>query len=457
MDAVTAAPRDTQGVTALLASTARPNRKIGVELETCVLRVDDLQPALYEGPSGIRALLERMAAANPGTQLHHEGEFPVGLELPSGQLITLEPGGQVEISTTPHTGLGHMASRLYDTARGLATCAEDVGLMVVAASLVPVAAGVPPWMPKQRYRVMREHFAALGEPGRLAHTMMQRTTSTQVSLDFRDPAEAARMLRLGFLAAPVATALFANSPFDGLVDRGFQSFRAEAWRYTDPARCGIVAPCLAPDADLSAWVDYALDVPMMFRVRGKEHLAMHGASFRAVLEAGRWDDGVAVSEADVWTHMSGIFTDARLKKGLLELRSTDAQLPGELGAVWAFWTGLFYDDDAFRRAEQILDVPAEAVERAAAEAPKLGLEAKLDGRPLLEVARELQAAARGGLERRVAAGVDEPCTLGLIEPAERRLAEGRSPADDLRARWEGEWARDPRRMIEALRYAPDAS
>jgi glutamate--cysteine ligase len=283
--------------------------------------------------------------------------------------------------------------------------------------------------------------------------MMQRTLSVQVSLDFSSGDEAAEMLRVAFLVSPIATALFAASPFDGPEESKFLSVRAQAWRFTDPKRAGEVTASANPGATLKDYAEYALDSPMMFRIKGDDYLPMHGASFREVLSAGQWADGEPVSVADVWNHLGSIFTDGRLKKGLIELRSTDGQLPGDLDSVAAFWVGLLYDKQARAAALELLGgLDAEEREKALDQAPRFAFSASWGERPMIDVARDLVTIVQGGLERRVAEGLEAEGTLQLLAPVERRLRQGRTAAEELLELWRGRWKRDRAHLIEALRF-----
>lgn len=455
----TTAPRDAAGVADLLARAGRSfagPRLIGAELEMAVVRQADLSPAPYGGSRGIGALLERVQACESGFRLEREGEHVIGLSGPDGGTISLEPGGQFEISTAPHPTLAALDADLRRKTACVARLADDLGLYLLAGGMTPASQEAMPWMPKGRYRIMHEYFAGLGQGGRLHQVMMQRTLSTQVSVDYAGAADAAELLRLAFLAAPVATAIFANSPLDGTLEDGILSHRAEAWLWTDPGRTGLPSACARPGASLLDFADYAVDVPAMFRVdaEGGYH-AMNGASFREALARGAWSDGAPVTEPSVWQHLNGVFTDARLKKGLVETRSTDGQSPDELTTVPAFWTGLLYDDAARADAAALLDdVGVPALQDAARAVPREALRAACGARSMLEVARDLVAVARAGLERRVERGEEEPGATDYLAPVEARVAAGRTPAEELLARWSGDWGRDLRRLVEAVRFRP---
>ncbi len=449
----TAVPATAEAIARYLADLGRTQRKLGLEIELGLVRASDLQPPRYEGPAGVGALLARLRTAGRWPTPVHEGDALVALK-GDGETITLEPGGQVELSTPPASSLAELDALVRDRLSVMARAAEAEGLILLGGSMVPAPAEAMSWMPKARYRVMRDYFTALGPAGRLFHYMMQRTTSVQVTLDYRDGADAAELVRLGFLAAPLATAVFANSPFDGdrEADEPLLSTRAQAWLYTDPARCGELRRAAEPGATLLDYVEAALDVPMMFRERGGAYQPMRGASFREVLAAGRWPDGEPLCPHDLEVHLSGLFPDVRLKAGLIELRSTDGQGPLESTAVAAFWTGLLYDAEGRRALEELLGgLEAEAREAARLAVPREGLATRWGERTLLEVGREALAAAQAGIERRIAAGEEPASARDLLAPVARRLAAGVTAAEELRARWRGEWAGDRARLIDALR------
>lgn len=449
-------PRNAEELAALLArrGNGAGQRRIGLELEMGVLRREDLTPARYEGPHGIGPLLERVHAAGSFPERVEEAGNLIALKRSDGASLTLEPGGQLEISTAPHTDVSAIAADLEDQLRHIVPLAAEEGLRLLGGGLIPAAQEAMPWMPKARYRIMREYFRSLGEPGRRAHTMMQRSLSVQVTLDYADAAEACGMLRLAFLAAPITTAVFAASPFDDGREAGFRSLRAEAWRFTDPKRAGEIPACMTPQATLVDFAEYALDSPMMFRIAGGEHLAQHGASFREVLAAGAWPDGAAVTHADLWNHLGSIFTDARLKKGVIELRSTDGQAPADLFAIPALWVGLMYDEQARQAALDLLGGLALDAPRAALleSVPRDGLQARWGARTVQDLAQQLLDLAQAGLQRRVDAELEQPTVLDRLTPFRELVAQGRSPADGLLERWRGEWGQQLGPLVEHLSF-----
>lgn len=450
-------PRTADEVTALLAAAGRgPEARllVGDEVELAVLRAADLAPARYEGEGGIGALLEALHREGGYAPVREAGTL-IGLEHDDGHRLSLEPGGQLELSTAPQPGVVALEAAARARLGRLAATAEAFGLWLVAGGMVPARQDDVPWMPKGRYRIMRAYFQGLGDAGRLAHHMMRRTLSDQVTIDYRDGDDARDLLRLGYLLAPVTAALFASTPLDGPEEAGLLSFRSEIWRFVDPSRQGEPPGVVEAADPLRAYVEWALDAPMMFRVVDGEYQAMHGASFRRVLEAGAWPDGAPLTTADVWVHLNSVFPDVRLKRGLVELRAIDGQAPGDVVGSAALLCGLLYDADARAAVRDLLgDVDAAAREKARVEVPRRGLGAAYGRRSMLEVARTLVDVARAGLGRRAAAGLEDPRAPDLLASLERRLRAGRTPAEDLLDAWRGPWAGDRRAWASALRVRP---
>jgi len=439
---------DARRASELLAQSGGGARRIGVELEMSLLDAETLQPAPFDGPRGIERVLQTLQERH-GSHGDYEAGRLIGLQRDTGETVSLEPGGQLEISTAPLVTLGEVRDALRERTAEVAAIAEAQGLYLLGGGIVLHEAADMPWMPKGRYRIMREYFASLGEAGKLAHTMMQRTLSLQISLDFADEADAMDLLRVSLLAAPAATALFACSPFDGMAESECSSVRARAWLWTDPSRAQDVPGGTSPTATVDDYTAYALDAPMMFRIREGEYLPMHGASFRAAMERGHWDDGTAVSDKDWWNQLGSIFTNSRLKKGVIELRSTDAQRPEDLLVVPAFWVGLLYDDAARAGARELLEQVSDADHARALEiAPCVGLADP----ELQQQALALAELAQAGVERRIAAGVEDASVADALRPTIERARRGQAPSAELLQGWRGPWGGDPRRLVAALRY-----
>jgi glutamate--cysteine ligase len=273
--------------------------------------------------------------------------------------------------------------------------------------------------------------------------MMFRTCTAQANLDFADEADMVAKLRVGLALQPTITALFANSPFTEGRLNGFLSARSEVWRDTDAARTGMLAFAFEPGMGFERYVDYALDVPLYFVKRDGVYHDVAGASFRDLL-AGRLAalPGERATISDWANHLSTIFPEVRLKR-YLEMRGADVGPPERILALSAFCVGLYYDGSALAAAGDLTrGWSVEALQRLRDEVPRLGLAARIDGRSLREVAHEALTIARAGLARRArrdAAGRDE---THYLEPLERIVADGRTPAEDWIARFQGPWKGD---------------
>jgi glutamate--cysteine ligase len=296
-----------------------------------------------------------------------------------------------------------------------------------------------PRMPKGRYKIMTAYMPKVGRYGL---DMMYRTCTVQTNLDFSSEADMVKKLRVSLALQPVATALFANSPFTEGRPNGFLSFRSEIWRDTDNARAGMLAWAFEPGMGFERWVDYALDVPMYFVKHGAEYVDVAGQSFRDLM-AGKLPGmpGVRATISDWANHISSIFPEVRLKR-YLEMRGADSNPWRRLPSLPAFWVGILYDDASLDAAwDMVKDWSSEERQKLRDEVPRLGLKTTIRNRSLLEIARESLALARSGLvrrNRRDAAGSGE---ARYLEPLEEIAARGTTPAEELLESFYGRWNR----------------
>jgi glutamate--cysteine ligase len=425
---------------AWLAAGGKPSEsfRIGVEHEKFPFYRADLKPVPYQGDRGVRALLEGAKARLGWAPIEDEGAL-IGLyDDAGGGAISLEPGGQFELSGAPQATVHAVADELDAHLTCMHTVGEALGIDFFALGLSPKwTLAETPVMPKSRYRIMANYMPKVGSRGL---DMMFRTSTAQANLDFADEADMVVKLRVGLALQPTITALFANSPFtDGKLN-GFLSARSEIWRDTDAARTGTLPFVFAPGMGFERYVDYALDVPMYFVKRGGVYHDVAGASFRDLLEGKLAAlPGERATVSDWANHLSTIFPEVRLKR-YLEMRGADVGSRERILALAAFCFGLFYDKDALAAAATLVrEWSAKDVQRLRDNVPRLGLKAMVGGRPLLDVARQAVAIASGGLKRRAqrdVAGRDETFYLA---PLERIAAEGRTPAEVWIERFNGPW------------------
>jgi glutamate--cysteine ligase len=417
-------------------STARADWRIGTEHEKIGFRLADLTPLPYDGAQGIRAILEGLTRF--GWQPIEEDGQVIALKY-DGQSVTLEPGGQLELSGAP-------LATVHQTCDEVNTHLEQVRTVAAELEVGFIGIGIQPkWgredipvMPKARYDIMRAYMPTKGG---LGLDMMLRTCTVQANLDFESEADMIEKFRVALALQPIATALFANSPFLDGGENGYKSFRTNVWTDTDPDRCGVPEFVFEPGMGFERYVDYALDVPMYFVQRDGRYIDASGQSFRDFLDAKLPALPGEKPTLDDWeSHLTTIFTDVRLKH-YLEMRGADAGKWSMLCALPAFWVGLLYDSGALDEARQMVRDWSHADMIAMRDgAARSGLNAEVGGRSLQDIATDVLAIARKGLEARACrdrAGADE---TGFLRQLDTIVETGRTPADDLLESYRGEWA-----------------
>jgi len=412
--------------------------RVGTEHEKFAFTLGRNRPVTYQGARSIRALLEGMQSLL-GWEPIMEGPNVIGLsDVTGGGAISLEPGGQFELSGAPLATIHRTCSELMAHLAQLREVAEPLGIGFLGIGMTPNwTRSEMPMMPKGRYRIMTAYMPKVG---RLGLDMMYRTCTVQANLDFSSEADMVKKLRVALALQPVATALFANSPFTEGRPNGFLSFRSEIWRNTDPHRSGMLPWAFEPGMGYERWADYALDVPMYFVKRGDRYSDVAGRSFRHLM-AGKLDElpGERARVSDWVNHLSTIFPEVRLKR-YLEMRGADGGPWARLPSLSAFWVGLLYDGSCLDAAWDIAKGwTAEERQKLRDQVPRLGFKATIRGRDLLSIARETLALARAGLARRKRFdpyGVDE---TRYIKPLDELAERGETPAEELLRKFHGPW------------------
>jgi glutamate--cysteine ligase len=414
--------------------------RVGVEHEKFPFYKSDLTPVPYESPRGIRALLEGLRERLGWESIEDDGKLIGLFDAVGGGAISLEPGGQLELSGAPLAAVHEVAGELDAYLHCAHAVADALGIGFLALGVSPKwTLAETPTMPKSRYRIMSRYMPKVGTRGL---DMMFRTATVQANLDFSDEADMVAKLRVGLALQPMITALFANSPFTDGVLNGFLSARSEIWRRTDDSRTGMLPFAFEPGMGFERYVDYALDVPLYFVKRGAIYHDVAGASFRDLL-AGRLAalPGERATISDWANHLSTIFPEVRLKR-YLEMRGADVGPRERICALAALMVGLYYDRQALAAAGDLVRGWSAAERQSLRDdAPRLGLAARAAGRDLRAIAGDALAIARAGLARRArsdAAGRDETIYLA---PLEQIVADGRVPAERWIARFEGAWGR----------------
>ena len=433
--------------------------RIGTEHEKFGFRLPDLTSPPYlpaDGhPGAIHDLLQSLAQtsgepnADNGPILDH-GNL-IGLRQHDAS-ISLEPAGQLELSGAPLATL-HDTKAEFETHFAQLRCpSRDLRIGFAPLGFHPLATrAAMPWMPKGRYALMRRYMPTVGT---LGLDMMTRTCTVQVNLDYASESDMRRKLRVSLLLQPLATALFANSPFTEGQPNGFQSYRAHVWTDTDNQRSGIPAVFFEDGFGFERYAEWLLDdVPMYFVYRDGTYIDVGGQSFRAFLRGGLVcpvDSDVSditPTIGDFADHMTTAFTDVRLKR-FLEMRGADAGSPDMMLAQTALWVGLLYDDAALTAAESLVRGlgHADALALRAA-VPKQGIATPFRGGTLRDLAKDVVAIARDGLRargRRDTAGADESA---YVAPLEAIAAGGPTQAEYWLARYRGDWHGDARRIF----------
>lgn len=389
---------------------------LGLEIEKMGVDAGNGLPLPYDGAAAsVRAVLEAYLARCGGEPLLEDGRL-VGLHGERGSL-SLEPGGQVEWSSRPAPTLEALADDARFHLDAMSEVGRSLGVRWLDVAVHPdLPADEMPWVPKERYRLMRHH---LGARGALAHRMMTQTSSTQCTFDFDGPEDWARKFRVAALLSPVAVALFANSSRVDGRESGFRSFREAIWRDTDPDRTGLPDVAFRPGFGLEAWVEWLLDVPTMFVDRDGKLEPTGGTPFRALVARRGLDRQV---EKDWELHLSCIFTEVR-SYTYLEVRSADMQPDPLVVDVPTFWTGLLYHADSLRDSLEAFaghDDPTSWLD-AMRSAARLGLEGRAGGRPIGELAASALGLSLRGLREGAACVGDAPSAAGRIEALADRL------------------------------------
>src|SRR5262245_33054002 len=425
--------------------------RIGTEHEKTPFHLNDHSPVPYEGGRGIGALLNGMRHLLGWEPIMERGNI-IGLyDVTGGGAISLEPGGQFELSGAPVETVHQTCSELMAHLAQVKEVARPLGIGFLGLGMTPNWSRAEiPMMPKGRYRIMTAYMPKVGKLGR---DMMYRTCTVQTNLDFSSEADMVKKLRVSLALQPVATAMFANSPFTESKPNGFLSFRSEIWRDTDPDRSGMLPWAFEPGMGFERYVDYALDVPMYFVKRGDRYIDVAGLSFRDLMQ-GRLSvlPGERATISDWANHVSTIFPEVRLKR-YLEMRGADGGPWRRLPALPAYWVGLLYDDEALDAGwELVKSWTAAERQKLRDDVPKLGFKASIAGVNLLQLAQTTLALAEKGLARRRrldSGGQDES---RYLRPIQEFVARGITPAEELLEKFHGPWERSVEPVFKEYAY-----
>ena len=433
-----------------LAGACKPRARwrIGTEHEKFAFRLSDNQRIPYDGPDGIGKILAGLTRF--GWEPVHERGQVIALTM-DGCAVTLEPGGQFELSGAPLETLHQTCDEVHTHLHQVKEVCDELGVGMLGIGFDPATMRDDvPWMPKGRYAIMRRWMQKVGT---LGLDMMLRTCTVQTNLDFASESDMVEKYRISLALQPVATALFANSPFSEGRPNGFLSLRSHVWTDTDPDRCGMLPFVFEDGYGFERHVDYILDVPMYFVYRDGTYHDVAGKSFRDFM-AGKLEgfEGQFATMSDWADHMTTNFPEVRLKK-YLEMRGTDGGPWRNLCALPAYWVGLLYDRDSQQAALELVDDwRIEEQEQMRRMAPRQGLATPFRGGTLRDIALQTLDIAGRGLKNRAcldAVGNDES---GFLDPLREIADRGRTPAEDLLEAYASRWGETIDPVYTELRY-----
>lgn len=436
-----------------LAAGCKPREewRIGTEHEKFGYCRDTHLPLPYDGPRSIRAMLEGLQGRFAWEPVLENGVL-IGLEK-DGANISLEPGGQLELSGAPLETIHQTCDEVNEHLREVKEVADTIGAGFIGLGAAPEWTHEQmPLMPKGRYKLMDAYMDKVGSTGKM---MMRRTCTVQVNLDFGSEADMVRKMRVAVALQPVATALFANSPFFEGKPNGYKSWRSYVWQHLDPSRTGMVPFVFEDGFGFERWVEYALDVPMYFVYRNGVYIDALGQSFRDFLD-GRLPalPGEKPTLSDWADHLTTLFPEARLKR-FIEMRGADGGPWRRLCALPALWVGLTYDDSALDAAwDLVRGWDAETREALRAAAAVDALQARVGGISMHDLAREVLAIAEAGLKARATPGAGGllPDESHFLNALHESVETGMVPADELLQKYHGPWAGDLSRIYDEYSY-----
>ncbi len=409
---------------------------------------DKYIPLSYEGKIGINTFLRELTKL--GWNPIYEENNIIALKK-NLQSITLEPGGQIELSGAPLKNLHSTCKETNEHLKVVKDLGQKLDILLVGLGVRPNESFEEvPFMPKARYQIMRNYMPKKGNRGL---EMMHSTCTVQANLDFESEQDMINKTRLAVKIQPIVTALFANSPFYKGTYNGYESLRRLIWTDTDPDRCGVLKIALEEDFGFISYINFALSVPMYFIVRENKYIDCAGKSFLDFLN-GNLDimPGEKPTVEDWENHLSTIFTEVRLKK-IIEVRGADAGNWRRTCALPAFWVGILYGENSINAAESICDAwTVEDIEKLSIEVAKFGLDAEIQGTKVLNIAQNLLEIAKSSLitrDIRDAVGNNESIYLHVLEEILQKKV---SPAKDLLKSFEFEYKNSMVKLLEGIAY-----
>lgn len=396
--------------------------------------------------NGIEEVLRRLADRYPWKPIHEDGRLVALSNMRAS--ITLEPGGQLELSGEQCESVHCAQHEFAEHVEQIVHIGNELGIAFLGLGMQPISTLEEiEWVPKKRYGIMGPYMR---KTGTLGQRMMKQTATVQVNIDYGSEADAMTKMRVGMGLAPLFTAMFANSPFcDGGLN-SYLSYRAHIWTDTDADRCGLLPFLFSQTAGFTDYIDWALDVPMYFLVRGESWTDMTSYTFRRFWQEGY--NGERATLADWNAHLTTLFPEARMK-GYIEMRSIDSQAPELMLAVPALIKGIFYDEDCLLAAwDMVKRWTLEERTELADSVHKHAMRARIRNLEVRELAQELVNIAEAGLNRQNNRNTQGESEAVYLERLRDNVRKGRSPAEVLVDKWTGAWDRDVSRMVAGSSY-----
>ena len=421
--------------------------KIGVEHEKFILNKDTLLPVSYEETNGIKNILEKLTLT--GWKPFYDDNQQTIIALKKGkEAITLEPGGQIELSGAPLDNIHETCEETTNHLRELKKLGNEFNFILLGMGVEPnLGLDDFPWMPKQRYVIMKKYMKKVGT---LGQHMMKRTCTNQVNIDYSSEEDMVEKFRIMLNLEAIATAMFSNSPFDQGKISKYKSLRSHFWHNTDADRTGLLPFVFEKDFNFEKYVEYALDVPMYFVIRNHKYIDMTNYTFRDFMKNNISKDLNIEPTIEDWVnHLSTLFPQVRLKQ-FLEIRSMDACSWDLICSQPAFWIGILYNDEAIDKTNEIVEGWTQNDRNLINNlAPLEGLQTKFKNSDLLDIAQKLFEISKSGLDKRNILVKNEKYNETFyLKDLEQNLSNGHSPADLLINKYNGKWKKNIKKIYE---------
>ena len=427
---------------------SKNNLKIGVEHEKFILNTNTLKPLSYEEHNGIKVILEKLTTIG-WIPLYDDNKQTIIALKRGKEAITLEPGGQIELSGAPLDNIHETCEETTNHLKELTKIGNELNFILLGMGVEPnLNLDDIPWMPKQRYGIMKKYMTKVGT---LGHHMMKRTCTNQVNIDYSSEVDMIEKLRLMFNLESIATAMFANSPFDQGKISKYKSLRSHFWHHTDPDRTGLLPFVFEKGFSFEKYTNYALNVPMYFINRNHHYIDMTKYTFKEYLDENSNNQDDAILLKDWEDHLTTLFPQVRLKQ-YIEIRSMDACSWDLICSQPAFWIGILYDDEIMDNVKEITESwTQEDREYLNKTVPQEGLQSTFKEKKLISFAQDFFELSKKGLKKRNRLSKNGEFDESIhMKDLEKNLENGCSPADCLINKYKLNWDKSVMPIYEEM-------